>query len=268
MGHLADGTAAQAAYTAGVSALFVICNVSVPLFFFISGFLFFTEAGAWTWGTWRSKLKRRVYTLLVPYLAYNAISAANGYLMQALDPTFTVAWDNPGAWPFIGEFWNSTTACAGMTNILRTFGKTAAALTLTGDMLKGALAVGFAKMFMAHYWTVEIPRELSYNFLYECAVYIAVFGALRKIALHHLLDGGDAVFARSFEYAVLVDIRARRLYLDRVVGYSVELNAHHTIKVVIGHCGHSGRIADQRIGCGAQVRHGDVVAVLSRAAPA
>ena len=66
---------------------------------------------------------------------------------------------------------------AGMTNILRTFGKTAAALTLTGDMLKGALAVGFAKMFMAHYWTVEIPRELSYNFLYECAVYIAVFGA-------------------------------------------------------------------------------------------
>ena len=118
MGHLADGTAVQAAYTAGVSALFVICNVSVPLFFFISGFLFFTEAGAWTWGTWRSKLKRRVYTLLVPYLAYNLVSAANGYLMQAIDPTFTVAWDNPSAWPFIGEFWNSTTACAGMTNIL------------------------------------------------------------------------------------------------------------------------------------------------------
>lgn len=66
---------------------------------------------------------------------------------------------------------------AGMTNILRTFGKTAAALTLAGDMLKGAAAVGFAKMFMAHYWTVEIPQGLSYNFLYECAVYIAAFGA-------------------------------------------------------------------------------------------
>lgn len=118
MGHLNDGSPAQAVYTAGVSALFVICNVSVPLFFFISGFLFFTEAGAWTWGTWRSKLKRRVYTLLVPYLAYNLVSAANGYLMQAIDPTFTVAWDNPSAWPFIGELWNSTTACAGMTNIL------------------------------------------------------------------------------------------------------------------------------------------------------
>lgn len=65
---------------------------------------------------------------------------------------------------------------AGMTNILRTFGKTAAAFTLAGDMLKGALAVGFAKMFMAHYWTVEIPQGMSYSFLYECAVYIAVFG--------------------------------------------------------------------------------------------
>lgn len=118
MGHLADDTTAQAAYTAGVSALFVICNVSVPLFFFISGFLFFTEAGAWTWGTWREKVKRRMHTLLVPYLVYNLISALNGYVMQAIDPTFTVAWDNPEAWPFIGEFWNSTTACAGMTNIL------------------------------------------------------------------------------------------------------------------------------------------------------
>lgn len=117
MGHLAEGNPAQAAYTIGVSALFVVCNVSVPLFFFISGFLFFTEAGAWTWGTWRGKLKRRVCTLLVPYVAYNLLSAANGYLMQAIDPAFTVAWDNPSAWPFIGEFWNSTTACAGMTNV-------------------------------------------------------------------------------------------------------------------------------------------------------
>lgn len=117
MGHLAEGTMAQAAYTTGVSALFVVCNLSVPLFFFISGFLFFTEAGQWTWGTWRGKMKRRVYTLLLPYLIYNLISAANGYLMQAVDPAFTVAWDNPSALPFIGEFWNSTTACVGMTNI-------------------------------------------------------------------------------------------------------------------------------------------------------
>lgn len=36
MGHLAEGNPAQAAYTIGVSALFVVCNVSVPLFFFSS----------------------------------------------------------------------------------------------------------------------------------------------------------------------------------------------------------------------------------------
>lgn len=117
MEHLAAGTTPQAVYTAAVSAMFVVCNLSVPLFFFISGFLFFTDSRTWTWGTWRDKMKRRVHTLLVPYLVYNLASAANGFFMTAADPTFTAAWDNPSALPFIGEFWNSTTACAGMKNV-------------------------------------------------------------------------------------------------------------------------------------------------------
>lgn len=66
---------------------------------------------------------------------------------------------------------------AGMTNVLRTFGKGAAAMTLAGDALKGALAVFFAKAFMSHYRSVVMPGGLSYEFVYDCAVYIAVFGA-------------------------------------------------------------------------------------------
>lgn len=118
MEHWTEGTAAQAVYTLLVTASFVICNLSVPLFFFISGYLFFTESSRWTWGgVWRDKMKRRVGTLLIPYLAYNLLSAANGYVMSALDPAFRVSWDNPEAVPFWGEFWNSTTACIGLKNL-------------------------------------------------------------------------------------------------------------------------------------------------------
>lgn len=117
LGCLANGTPGQVAYTVGVLAMLVVCNLSVPLFFFISGYLFYTSPCEWNWrGVWWGKMKRRVYTLLVPYLAYNLLSAANGYVMSAVDPSFVVAWDNPSALPFIGEFWNSTTACVGMSN--------------------------------------------------------------------------------------------------------------------------------------------------------
>lgn len=119
MDNLSGGTAAQIVYTIGVSALFVICNLSVPLFFFISGYLFFTNACEWDWrNVWIAKMRRRVHTLLIPYLVYNLLSAINGYVMQVLNPLFTVSWDNPSALPFWGEFWYSTTACVGMTNIL------------------------------------------------------------------------------------------------------------------------------------------------------
>lgn len=117
--RLADGTVGQVVYTVAALAMFVVCNLSVPLFFFISGYLFYTSSREWNWrDVWWSKMKRRVYTLLIPYLAYNLLSAANGYIMSAVDPSFAVSWSNPAALPFIGEFWNSTTACAGMTNIL------------------------------------------------------------------------------------------------------------------------------------------------------
>lgn len=49
-----------------------ICSIAVPAFFFISGFLFFTKE--FSWKTYGSKLKRRIRTLLVPYLAWNLIA--------------------------------------------------------------------------------------------------------------------------------------------------------------------------------------------------
>ena len=76
---------------------------------------------------------------------------------------------------------------AGMTNILRTFGKKAAALTITGDALKGTISVLVARMlFATNTFLPEATnsfiifnREFHYssNLYMEIAIYLAVLGS-------------------------------------------------------------------------------------------
>ncbi len=49
-----------------------ICNIAVPLFFLISGFLFFKE-GELSLDLYKAKLKKRIKSLLIPYLIWNVI---------------------------------------------------------------------------------------------------------------------------------------------------------------------------------------------------
>lgn len=49
-----------------------LTNAAVPLFFVISGYLFFLDKD-WSLSTYFSQLKKRVKTLLVPYLVWNSI---------------------------------------------------------------------------------------------------------------------------------------------------------------------------------------------------
>lgn len=44
---------------------------SVPVFFFISGFLFFSNTEVWNISVWRNKIKRRIHSLFIPYLIWN-----------------------------------------------------------------------------------------------------------------------------------------------------------------------------------------------------
>lgn len=60
----------------------VLPLISVPLFFFFSGFLFFYRA-EWSIATYKRKLTNRVHTLLLPYLLWNILAIAKislGYL--------------------------------------------------------------------------------------------------------------------------------------------------------------------------------------------
>lgn len=64
----------------GVFSVFVIylckilCTVAVPTFFFISGFLFFRGLQDWDTDIWKHKVKKRLRTLLVPFLLWNVIA--------------------------------------------------------------------------------------------------------------------------------------------------------------------------------------------------
>lgn len=51
----------------------VIAHVSVPLFYVVSGFLFFYKLDGFTWDIYVSKLRKRWNTLAVPYLLWNTL---------------------------------------------------------------------------------------------------------------------------------------------------------------------------------------------------
>lgn len=51
----------------------VLTHVCVPLFFFISGYLFFTKLNKWGWDVYLKKLRRRIKTLLIPYILWNIL---------------------------------------------------------------------------------------------------------------------------------------------------------------------------------------------------
>lgn len=70
----------------------VLGRIAVPLFFFISGFLFFYRSSEFSASVYVGKLKKRVRTLLVPYLLWNLlwvlIYAGSKAALPGIDKTF------------------------------------------------------------------------------------------------------------------------------------------------------------------------------------
>ena len=100
----------------------IFANVAVPLFFFISGFLFFNKGGYFTLPTYLKKIRKRAKSLLVPYIIWNIIV----YLILLLWQTFwpgsssgsklvinysfvewlRIFWDiRSGFYPLCAQFW-------------------------------------------------------------------------------------------------------------------------------------------------------------------
>ena len=116
-----------------VSISHVLTHVCVPTFYFISGYLFFKGLETWDWTKYVSKLKRRVKTLLVPFLIWNTIAivlkmlveyknggvdgisnfiAENNYWHMYwdckewnVDRTNWIGWGSPASSPYLVPLW-------------------------------------------------------------------------------------------------------------------------------------------------------------------
>lgn len=60
----------------------IVARVAVPVFFFISGFLFFRKMDNWNISIYVQKLKKRGRSLLIPYLFWNLVVVLLFYLAQ------------------------------------------------------------------------------------------------------------------------------------------------------------------------------------------
>ena len=89
----------------------VFPGFAVPTFFLISGYLFFLTMPRWNWQQYREKLRRRLFTLLIPYLGWNLfhclhlswptlMQIANG---QAGWSRLMALWSHLGGWSM---FWD------------------------------------------------------------------------------------------------------------------------------------------------------------------
>jgi surface polysaccharide O-acyltransferase-like enzyme len=69
----------------------ILGRVAVPLFFFISGFLFFQNIDGFTKQAWLGKLKNRGKTLLIPYLFWNITAFIIYYIARNI-PVLEDIW--------------------------------------------------------------------------------------------------------------------------------------------------------------------------------
>ena len=93
--------------------------IAVPLFFAISGYLFFQKLDTWSWPVWKQKIRSRVRTLLIPFLIFNAICALSLLCISLkTGQGWSLASAYEGRFPIIGWLWNGVSYCHGWKNWL------------------------------------------------------------------------------------------------------------------------------------------------------
>lgn len=86
-----------------------IARIAVPLFFFFSGFLFFYHTN-FSFSTYKNKLRKRIHTLLIPYIFWNIVVLALFFLTQTFLSSMTSGANklivdyNLSDW--LGVFWS------------------------------------------------------------------------------------------------------------------------------------------------------------------
>lgn len=82
----------------------ILGAAAVPVFFFISGLLFFLSMAQWSRGMYLSKLRRRLRTLLVPFVVWNIIAVFFLLLARHNDGKAMLPYLNSHYW--VGLLWD------------------------------------------------------------------------------------------------------------------------------------------------------------------
>ena len=102
------------------------------------------------------------------------VSAVQAYLLGSIDTGILVS-----KFLYHDDVRKYGSGAAGMTNMLRTFGKKAAALTAFGDVLKGVLAVCIGRWLFT-----QMPESTTLS--PYLAVYLAAIFAIPAFGFHIL----------------------------------------------------------------------------------
>jgi len=77
--------------TIQISISYIAAHTAIPMYFLISGFLFFTKLDTWNWATYWKKITSRIYSLAIPYLCWNLLAI----LIACL---FSNGWEEIKTW--------------------------------------------------------------------------------------------------------------------------------------------------------------------------
>lgn len=83
-----------------------VCRLAVPCFFFISGYLFFHHLQIWDRSVWLEKLKRRIHTLLIPYILWIIIDFFAYWFYALFQGNAIPLWDQFVKFGGIKIFWS------------------------------------------------------------------------------------------------------------------------------------------------------------------
>lgn len=177
-----------------------LVKVVVPLFFIFSGYLFFRQTGQWSWRVYGEKLRRRVVTLLVPYVVWNLLMAAK--LRTFSWQVFWTFWSQAGHQTDWLGYDNWMTAPADMP---LWFLRDLMVVTLLTPVLYlvlrhvGTLFVGLLTLlYLSGVCAFTLPGLSAY------AVYFFSLGAWLSIGRHDLVAAARRVEVAAYVLSLLL----------------------------------------------------------------
>ncbi len=149
------------------------------------------------------------------YIGFVLIAVVGAYLLGSLNSAIIVSKLLYGE--DIRTFGSGN---AGLTNMLRTYGKKGAALTLAGDMLKTALAIFIAGLLLGFNYTAGISYNDGYCYM---AALFAVLGHIYPV--FYQFKGGKGVLVTAtaaliltpFAFAVLIILFVVIVWISKYV---------------------------------------------------